>query len=325
VLLLIYVVRGASMPRMSRRDFVALAATGAAATPLDLSQRPPGGLTALDIIDRIRRNVGVPWKLETVDTFRAGDPSTVVTGIVTTAMATMEVLRRAVNDGANLVIACEPTFYARGDSPTLPAESAAARSGGGGGGSSSRAGDGTDPVLGAKVQFVQKHNLVVWRFSDHWHLRRPDPFAEGLADALGWSQYRNADDASRVTIPAIRLDELASRTADRLNARGGVRVIGVPQTQVQKVGLLPRTTAIGAALRTLPHVDAIVAGEVREWETVEYARDAVTVGANKALILVGRVLSEDPGMNLLARWLGTVVPELTATWIPVGDPYSRPL
>ncbi len=53
----------------------------------------------------------------------------------------------------------------------------------------------------------------------------------------------------------------------------------------------------------LPEVDAIVAGEVREWESVEYARDLVAAGRKKALILIGRVLSEDPGMRVCADWL----------------------
>ena len=314
------------MHRISRRDFVALAATGAAAAPFRLPQDPPAaGLTAQEVVDRIKRNIGVAWKDETVDTFKAGDHSTAVKGIVTTALTTVDVLRRAVDAGSNFIITCEPTFYARIDSPTPPAGRGAAPPGTGARAASAGTADGTDPVFAAKVQFLQKHNLVVWRFSDHWRLRQPDPLAQGLADALGWSGHRSADDSTRVTIPATRLDVLASRVADRLNARGGVRVVGNPQTPVQKIGLLPGTTPIGAALKTLPEVDLVLAGEVREWETVEYARDAVTAGQNKALILIGRVLSEDPGMNVCANWLRTVVPEVTASWMPAGDPYWRPL
>ena len=322
-----HVFLGAPMHRISRREFVALAATGAAAVPFTHPQSPPAaGLTAQDVVDRIKRSVGVPWKDDTVDTFRAGDPSTTVKGIVTTSLPTMDVLRRALDLGANLIITSEPTFYSRADTPTPPAgRGGVAPSGAPAGGSSQDARNTTDPVFAAKVQFLQKQTLVVWRFGDHWRLRRPDPLAQGLADALGWSGHAGPDDPARVTIPASRLDALASRIADRLNARGGVRVLGAPETQVQKVGLLPGTTPISAALKMLPDVDLIVAGEVREWETVEYARDAVTAGQNKALILTGRVLSTDPGMNACAKWLGTIVPEVTTSWIPAGDPYWRPL
>ena len=60
----------------------------------------------------------------------------------------------------------------------------------------------------------------------------------------------------------------------------------------------------------LPNVDAIVAGEVREWESVEYVRDKVFAGEKKGLILVGRVVSEEPGMAICADWLKTFVPEV---------------
>ena len=61
--------------------------------------------------------MGVEWKAETLDTFKAGDPSTLVTGIVTTSTPTIGVLERAVKAGANFVICCEPTFYGRADKP----------------------------------------------------------------------------------------------------------------------------------------------------------------------------------------------------------------
>ena len=50
-----------------------------------------------------------------------------------------------------------------------------------------------DPVFSAKDAFIKKHNLVVWRFSDHWRLRTPDPFAQGLANVLGWSKFADAE------------------------------------------------------------------------------------------------------------------------------------
>jgi hypothetical protein len=68
-------------------------------------------LTARDVIERIKENIGVPWTEPTVDTFKDGDPATPVTGIAVTMMATFDVLRRASARGANLVITHEPTFY----------------------------------------------------------------------------------------------------------------------------------------------------------------------------------------------------------------------
>jgi putative NIF3 family GTP cyclohydrolase 1 type 2 len=300
------------MRRISRREFVAVTATGGAAAPFGLGGgTAAAALTAREVVDRITAKLGVEWTPGTVDGFKAGGPSTLVTGIVTTAMATLDVLRKAAEARANLVITCEPTFYSRADAPTPPA-------GRRGGGPVAK-----DPVFEAKADFIRRHSFVVFRLSEHWRLRRPDAFAQGLADALGWSGIPGADD-SRVSIPPTPLDVLVSMIEKKLGARGGIRVVGDPDTRVQRIGLLPGSTPIQASLRLLPGVDAIVAGEVREWESVEYARDVVAQGGKKALILLGRIVSEDPGMHACARWLKTVVPEVATTWMPAGDPYWRP-
>jgi hypothetical protein len=289
--------------------------------PIEASPRTAAAVTAQAVIDRIKKNVGVEWKAETVDTFKAGDPSTAVTGIAATAMATLAVLNQAVKAGANLVITCEPTFYSRADTATPPPR------GGTGPGTQqdSPSLPSADPVFAAKDEFIKRHGLVVWRFSDHWRLRKPDPLAQGLADAFGWSKYRSADDDARLSIPPMALDAVASHVKQALNGRGGIRVIGDPKAVVRTIGLLPGNTPIQAALKLLPSVDAIVGGEVREWESAEYVRDKVTAGDTKSLILVGRVLSQEPGMKLCAQWLERILPELRATWIPVGDLYWRPL
>ena len=108
------------MTHYTRREFTGLAAT-AVAMPFSRSQGTagPGSLTAQALLDRIKSAIGVARKTETVDGFKAGDPAAIVSGIVTTAMATMDVLNRAVKaGGANLVITSEPTFYARADRQT---------------------------------------------------------------------------------------------------------------------------------------------------------------------------------------------------------------
>jgi hypothetical protein len=103
-----------------------------------------------------------------------------------------------------------------------------------------------------------------------------------------------------------------------------VRVIGEPNTRAQRIAVLPGTIPIQTMLEVFPDVDAIVAGEIREWESSEYARDLVHRGRRKALILVGRSLSEDGGMNACAQWLKTIVSEAPVRWIAAGDPYWRP-
>ena len=68
-------------------------------------------------------------------------------------------------------------------------------------------------------------------------------------------------------------------------------------------------------------MEVLVCGEVREWETTEYVRDAVQAGFKKGLIVVGHALSEEPGMEGLVSWLQPRVPDVPVTHVPAGDPF----
>src|SRR4030095_17251621 len=88
---------------------VMLPATALGAPPAMDAQAP--SLTARQVLERIKANIGVPWMDQTVDTFKDGDPDTRVTGIGVTMMATLDVLQRAAAQGSNLVIKHEPTLF----------------------------------------------------------------------------------------------------------------------------------------------------------------------------------------------------------------------
>jgi putative NIF3 family GTP cyclohydrolase 1 type 2 len=299
-------VKSYSESSITRRQFIALAT----AVPFAAGS-PQASLTAQAIVERIKQRAGGEWRPDTVDTFKAGDPATVVKGVAITAMATLSVLRQAVKSGANFIVTAEPTFYSRADGPAP-------------GGARRGAPPTPDPVFTAKNDFIKSNGLVIFRFSDHWRQQSSDPLAAGLADVLGWSKFRNPGATSRLTVPAITLERLVTDIHKKLDTRGGIRVVGDPRLAVQKIGLLPGTTAIQAALKLLPEVDVIIAGEVREWESVEYVRDKVAAGEKKSLVLLGRVVSEDFGMKICADWIKSFVPEIRTTWIPSADPYWRP-
>jgi putative NIF3 family GTP cyclohydrolase 1 type 2 len=313
------------MHPISRRKFVSLAAASVAAAPRAMNALPnANAVTAQAIVDRIKKNVGVEWKPDTVDTFKAGDPSTAVTGIVTTALTSLDVLGQAVKLGANMIITCEPTFFARADTPTPTRRAPRGVPGSATANSAPPVPAPPDPVFSAKDDFIKKHNLIVWRFSDHWRARTPDPFAQGLANVLGWSKSAQGGDPKHFSISETKLDRLVSHVKQSLKSRGGIRVVGDPKLAVRTIAFLPGSTPIQASLKALPAVDAIIAGEVREWESVEYVRDTVALGGKKSLVLVGRIVSEEPGMQVCAQWLKTIVPEITTTWVAVPDPYWRP-
>jgi hypothetical protein len=285
----------------SRRAFVI---AGAAALLSASTARARGAdVTAQQVVDRIRANVGLPWRETTIDTFKAGDPRTIVTGIATTVMATLPVLRQAVSTGCNLIVTCEPTFYAGNDE-------AGARA--------------NDPVYLAKKAFIADHNLVVWRFSDHWGARVPSEFAKALADTLGWGKLKAGDAAPIYSIPSTTLGSLAAHVRTTLGVRGGMRIIGKSAMPIRRVLLSPGTTDLQTTISYLPQADAILCGEPREWEAVEYVFDTASAGQTKGMISVGRIVSEEPGVRACAAWLRALIPEVQVEGIAVGDPYWRP-
>jgi hypothetical protein len=71
-------------------------------------------------------------------------------------MSTFDVIKRAAASRKNMVITHEPTFWTHNDDQQPFAE---------------------DAVYKQKMQFIRDNHMVVWRFHDHLHARRPGRFA----------------------------------------------------------------------------------------------------------------------------------------------------
>jgi putative NIF3 family GTP cyclohydrolase 1 type 2 len=266
-----------------------------------LAQDKP--LTAREVISRIQKNVGVPWRSDTVDTFKAGDPDTRVTGIATTMMATFDVLQRAAASGKNLIITHEPTFYGHLDKTDYLEKE-------------------NDAVLAAKQALIEKHHLVIFRFHDHWHAHRPDGIQTGMIRALGWEKFQNLNNNGLFVVPETTVEQLAMDIRKRLGIRT-MRVVGNPALRVTKLALNPGYPGFPAERRTLQRddVEVLVMGEGLEWETIEYGADAVAQGKRKALIILGHVPSEQAGMEDCAHWIKTFVTEAPVEFIPTSEPF----
>ncbi|MBI4876781.1 MAG: Nif3-like dinuclear metal center hexameric protein [Acidobacteria bacterium] len=260
-----------------------------------------GLLTARQVIEEIRKQTGVQWRTQTVDTFKTGNPDTPVTGIATTFIASLDVLRRAAASGKNLIITHEPTFYNHLDQ-TAELEG--------------------DAVLAAKRAFLEKHRLVVWRFHDHWHMRKPDGILQGMTQALGWKKFLSSQDQRLYVIPETTVERLAAQLRRRFKARA-IRVVGDPALKITKVGFAPGASGSVTHLKALgrDEVEVLLVGEGNEWQTAEYVRDAAAAGQRKAVILLGHVLSEEAGMEYCARWLKTFLSDLPIEFIPAGEPF----
>lgn len=268
---------------------------------------PAGGpLTAQQVIERIQQKVGVPWRTPTVDTFKAGDPATPVKGIAVAMMATYDVLRRAAESGANLVITHEPTFYGHQDvTAGMEGEN--------------------DAVLAAKQELIKKHGLVVFRFHDYLHRMQPDMVITGVTNVLGWQKFQKSPGEAKYVFPETTLEELATQVRDKLRIRT-LRVVGDPKAKVTKVGFSPGASGFAANRRMLQdsEVEVLMFGEATEWETIEYGVDAVATGKRKGLLILGHIPSEEAGMIECAKWLKTFVPEVPIAFVVTPEPFWSP-
>ena len=290
----------------NRRDFIAktLMATGAlAAAPsmiYSMNNSDPK-LTVQNVIDIIMKDLGGVIASNSVDTIKAGKPDTIVTGIVCTMFATMDIIAQAKKLGANFIIAHEPTFYNHTDQKDWVKK---------------------NDVLTAKLSTLDKDGIVVWRFHDYCHQIKPEPMSYGIAKRCGWtSGYKTG---SRVhEIPTMSLSALAAHLKTSLDLKM-VRIIGDLDQSCSKIALMPGASGGQSHLNVVEEndPDVLIVGEVHEWETAEYIRDRNAEGKRTALIILGHSVSEEPGMEVVTEWLAPKVPGLKVTHLASGDPFT---
>lgn len=257
----------------------------------------------------------------TRDTIKVGDASQAVKGIVTTFLATSEVIEKTVELGANLIITHEGTFYEDQDETDWLED---------------------DPVYQAKRRLIDENDIVIWRFHDYWHLHRPDGILTGVLQALGWENQTEAEKftqvntlvesladyyalvkpISQVNIPPISLLDLAEMFKEKLDIQR-VRMVGNPDLICSRVALLPGAANGKFQIEWIGQddVDVLVCGEINETETCEYVRDANHLNQEKGLIILGHANSEEFGMKWCADWLRLRLPGVRITHLPAGDPF----
>ncbi len=260
-----------------------------------------GPMTALQFVELIRARTAVPASVEMEDYVIAGDPATAVTGIVTTAIATLDCLQMAAAGGKNLIVTLEPMFWSDNDNMNRFEGNAEFK---------------------AKRDFIREHNLVVFHLHEHWPAEGPDGIAVGMAKELGWEGYMT--DPAKPTyfkLPATTLLGLAKELSAKLNDRT-LRVIGDPSLPVENVAAHWGNSAQIPTIDLLNEaVEAVLVGYTHEWESIEYVQDMIATGQKKSMILVGESCSEQAGMKYCAEWLKTFITEVPVEFIPGIEPY----
>jgi len=259
-------------------------------------------LTIQNAIDTIIAAVpGAPFS-DTVDTVKTGNASQEITSIVITFMATSEVIEKAIQLGANFIITHEPTFYNHLDQTDWLAG---------------------HPSYQTKRELIEKSGVVIWRFHDYLHSIPPDNTFMGLIEALGWEAP--AFEQSLVcNIPPMTLRTLAEHIKQSLGLNI-VQVVGDLDSTCKTAAIMPGFPPAEMQIGILgqPDVDVLITGEIHEWETSEYVRDAAHLGYKKGLIVTGHYASEEPGIKRMVPWLQERLPGISITHVPAGSAFQQ--
>ncbi|HEX4320879.1 MAG TPA: Nif3-like dinuclear metal center hexameric protein [Acidobacteriaceae bacterium] len=291
------------MSPVTRRTFVTACSAFVSSIALGQATAPQStGLTAGEVIARIKKNVGVSWFPQTVDNLLTGAPETAVTGIATTMMATLDVVQRCAAKRLNMIVSHETPFYLHQDHTEDIKD---------------------DATLNYKLDFCKKYNIAIFHFHDHWHAHHPDGIAQGMVNQLGWQKnVVDPSDPKKLVFDGMPLAKFTADMAVKLNAKT-IRVLGDPALPVRRVqtswGYASREG--GIKLFSDPNTDVFICGETREWELVEYCQDSIASGNKKALIVAGHVLSEQGGMILCADWLKGFVTEVPVEFVAAAEPF----
>ncbi|MEP6717286.1 MAG: Nif3-like dinuclear metal center hexameric protein [Terriglobia bacterium] len=258
-------------------------------------------MTGREVVELIKKNVGVPWNEQSFrDTFKIGNPDSTVKGIATTMMVTLDMLQRANRAGLNMVISHEDTFWNdRDDTKDLT----------------------SNDLYKLKVAFVNDNGMIVWRMHDHMHSMRPDYTVVGELRSVGIKGGENALMRPGImTIPETTLGEFASQVK-RLTGARAIRCVGDPKAKISKILVGPGY----ATPRMTAEADVVIGGEQQEadggFDNVEYVADAASLGIAKGLIMLGHVVSEQAGMEDLAKWMRTFVKGVPIEFVPAEEPF----
>ncbi|MCD7813667.1 MAG: Nif3-like dinuclear metal center hexameric protein [Lachnospiraceae bacterium] len=249
----------------------------------------------------------------TTDVVKIGDPKQECTGIVVTCFASVNVIRRAAELGANLIIVHEPLFWNHEDRTDWLENSV---------------------IFQEKKKLLEENGIVVWRDHDHIHGGSPvnpplDGIFYGIMKELGWEPYRIgfAGKPLLYLIPETDAAELGLFLKERLNLNG-IRIVGDPHTKVSKIFLWEHIREHDPMeeekLRKVDEeeIDAIIPLELIDWTVSAYVRDASQLGHAKILYNIGHFNFEEIGMKYMLQYLPGLVGNIPVHYVQSGDAFD---
>ncbi len=257
-------------------------------------------MKAVELIKKLNDGAHPPER--TCDTVKAGDPEKEIHKVAVSMFATVDIVRRVKEWGADMLIVHEPTYY---DHMEVINEE-------------------TD-VIRAKRALIEESGIVIYRYHDNMHFRDVDAIAEGeiyylgLTGKLEKTQYSASGlFTSDTPVSALELAEIMKRDLGIAHPR----IAGAREAKGTRIAACFGTPNGVMELLQSDGVDIVLTGEACEWKIAEYARDAAALGMKKSLIVMGHIGSERDGMRLLAEKMKKEYASLETRYFECGEVYT---
>ena len=143
-----------------------------------------------------------------------------------------------------------------------------------------------------------------------------------MVKRLGWQDYQSKQSEYFFSFPKMTLEKFLKgiKTTFPENA---FHVVGNLEMELSNVVLAPGASGSLVHISQLRKndIDLVVAGEVPQWETYEYVRDALAQGKYKAIVFIGHINSEESGMKFCADWLQEFITDIPVHFVECGSSY----
>lgn len=303
-----------------------------------------------EVIELLKAQCGSTWDGRTItdattrDQVLWGDPTLPCTGVVVCIYASPQVIRRAGELGANLIVCHEALFWNHGDATDWLADNTAFQK---------------------KRALLGEAGVCVWRNHDHIHAGVPvagalrDGIFYGIGRALGWRRARprqqlgcegvsstacghdldaspESDQAAAwndcvFEVPDLEAVEVCRTVMDTFEL-DGLRVIGSERARVRRA-LVPlhiqgRPERDCELISLIQHenINCLIALELVDFTVAEYVRDAAEMGEDRCILSVGHFNVERLGMKWYAAYLrGSQVFDVPVHYVSTGDTYRHVL
>ncbi len=285
---------------MERRNFIFTAALGASA--LAFKSRPFDNkiTTAQDLQNWLRELH--PVKEPSVDRIVIGDPDTKIQKAGTCWTPYFKTLRVAYDNGINVMIVHEPTFYTHWDLDKKDSDFYNAPS---------PAREQYIAAVETKRKWIEENGMVIIRCHDVMDILGNFGIPFALGSALGFSNQdiiRQKDYFNVYKIQPEKAANVATYIAGKLKEihQPGVAFYGDPDRMVASIGLGTGCICDPQQYAELkPDLTIAIDDTIRTWIHTTYAEDT-----GNPLVVINHGTSEETGMRYLNEYMKQQIPDV---------------